>query len=61
MASLRGGGGGYVPMDQCILKIFLPRFRIQCEIVMDFAVVAIAVIEDSSIFIFLGLDFGLCL
>ena len=48
-------------MDQCILKIFLPRFQFQCEIVMGFAVVALLQwIKDSSIFIFLGLDFGLC-
>ena len=59
MASLREGGG-YVAMDKCILNIFLPRFQIQCEILMDLQLLQLRWIEDSSIFIFLGLDFGLC-
>ena len=52
-----GGGGGFLPMDRCILKIFLPRFRIQCEIVMDFAVVAIALDYGFIHFYFFGPGF----
>ena len=47
-------------MDQCILKIFLPRFWIQCEILMDLQLLQLWWTEDSSIFILGGLDFGLC-
>ena len=49
-----------MPMDQCILKIFFPRFRIQSKILMDLQLLQLRWIKDSSIFSFLGLDFGLC-
>ena len=46
-------------MDQQSLKIFLPGFRIQREILTDFRILQLQWIADSSNF--LGLDFGLCM
>ena len=37
-------------MDRWILKIFLPGFRIQSEILMDFWILQLQQIADSSIF-----------
>ena len=35
-------------------------YKDQCEILMNLQLLQLRWIEDSSIFIFLGLDFGLC-
>ena len=44
--------------DRQILKIFLPGFQIQREILTDFPDLAIA--ADCGFIYFLGPDFGLC-
>ena len=45
-------------MDQRILKVFFPRFRIQSEILRDFWILQLQWIADSSIFWVQILDFG---
>ena len=45
-------------MDRRILKIFLPGFRIQNEILTDFGILQLQWIMDSSIFWARILDFA---
>ena len=44
--------------DRRILKMFLPRFRIQSEILTDFQILQLQRIADSSIFGARILDFA---
>ena len=50
--------GGDWRTDWRILKIFLPRFRIQNEILIDFRILQLQWIADSSIFWAWILDFA---
>ena len=58
ICSLYNEAGRNKRMDRPILKIFLPGFRIQSEILTDFRILQLQRMEDSSIFWARILDFA---